>query len=303
LHPFSTEDASTAPTIKDNRHTAKEKVDPPSHLTDPLLILTEVAASPLSNLTNYINPNDQTGTTIHTNRINKNNNNNSNATPICNSPPYHPTQHPTTLADFLLFSKILDIGSNPQICLVTSNPITVPEHPTITARSETKWSILATLLEFGYKDMSTSKQKKCKRCCDLLFILWFYSHVICTYSNFCKWYQSYQQGKRDGNLEHMFTPKTYQKSPYTIDMIECKFPGFLHECYYYAASIKGTDAQLETILTFMYEYARIHFPSCPIHSTLTMTRHHFYKFFGTFNGKYHAPTTKPWLTDEKKKKG
>jgi hypothetical protein len=59
LQPFSTEDASTAPTIKDNMHTAKEKVDPPSHLTDPLLLLAEVAASPPSNSTNYINPNDQ----------------------------------------------------------------------------------------------------------------------------------------------------------------------------------------------------------------------------------------------------
>jgi hypothetical protein len=35
-------------------------------LTDPLLLLAEVAASPPSNLTNDINPNDQTGTTIHT---------------------------------------------------------------------------------------------------------------------------------------------------------------------------------------------------------------------------------------------
>jgi hypothetical protein len=59
LQPFSTEDASTAPTIKDNMYTAKEKVDPPSHLTDPLLLLAEVAASPPSNSTNYINPNDQ----------------------------------------------------------------------------------------------------------------------------------------------------------------------------------------------------------------------------------------------------
>jgi hypothetical protein len=85
--------------------------------------------------------------------------------------------------------------------------------------------------------------------------------------------------------------------------IECKFPGFLHECYRYVTSITGTDAQLESILTLMDEYAKVHFPSCPICSTLSMTRHHFYKFVGTFNGKYHAPTTKPWLTDEQKKKG
>jgi hypothetical protein len=98
----------------------------------------------------------------------------------------------------------------------------------------------------------------------------------------------------------MFTPKPHQKSPYTIE-IERKFPGFLHECYRYAASITGTDDQLETILTFMDEYARVHFPSCPIRSTLSMTRHHFYKFFGTFNGKYNTPTTKPRLTDKQKK--
>jgi hypothetical protein len=98
----------------------------------------------------------------------------------------------------------------------------------------------------------------------------------------------------------MFAPNTNQKSPYTIE-IERKFPGFLHECYRYAASITGTDAQLETILTFMDEYARVHFPSCPIRSTLSMTRHHFYKFFGIFNGKYNSPTTKPRLTDKQKK--
>jgi hypothetical protein len=92
-------------------------------------------------------------------------------------------------------------------------------------------------------------------------------------------------------------PKADRRSLY-ITSIEENHPGFLHECYRYATSITGTDAQLDSIIEFMQEYAKLHYSSCPTCGTLSLSHFHFYTFFKFFGGKYHKPTTKPQLSDE-----
>jgi hypothetical protein len=87
------------------------------------------------------------------------------------------------------------------------------------------------------------------------------------------------------------------KLPY-ITELEKQFPGFLHECYRYATSVAGSDAQLDTLIKIMKEYSKVEFTDCPIRGSFNMTKYYFYHFFNIFEGKFQSPTTKPHLTTE-----
>jgi hypothetical protein len=91
-----------------------------------------------------------------------------------------------------------------------------------------------------------------------------YHKDVCKYHTFCTWYRQYQDAKRNGTLESLFEcKKTNSRLPYT-QYLDLKFPGFLHECYWYSTSIAGNGANYETIIYLMNEYARSNFPKCPI---------------------------------------
>jgi midasin (ATPase involved in ribosome maturation) len=105
--------------------------------------------------------------------------------------------------------------------------------------------------------------------------------------------------QKNGTLETLFiNRKKNHKLPYTTKL-ESQFPGFLHETYKYATLIASTNAQLNTVLAFMEDYAKRNFPYCRICHSLSMSKHHFYKFFYGFKGKFHEPrTTKPQLNSD-----
>ncbi len=107
----------------------------------------------------------------------------------------------------------------------------------------------------------------------------------------------FEEAKRNGRLDEVFEEKRRcPRLPY-IDNLEYKFPGFVHECYRYATSTVGADAQLLTLLRIMEEYAKTTYPHCQIRKKLSLTRYHYRRFFHIFQGSYVSPTTKPMLND------
>jgi hypothetical protein len=174
---------------------------------------------------------------------------------------------------------------------------------TKTAKKSTKWAILITLLDLIYNRMCMNERKKAVEAVATYYLyVCGYTNVICSYENFRKWIQSYIESKKNGVLVEMFEESRGNHTLPYITRLEREFPGFLHECYRYSTSIAGSNAQLDTILELMQDYAKREFAHCPIRSILSMSRHHFYTFFNTFHGKYKAPTTKPRLTTENIKK-
>ncbi len=163
--PFPTEDTPVVSTIEyDPQNIQGRDVGSP-RLTDPLLILAEVAVSSPSNSMNF-----QTITT-----------NNNHVIPLA-QPSSKPTQHPTTSSEYIQFSQLLNIDSNPRICPISRDPIPIC---TDAVRNGSKWSILATMLEFEYKKMSTSEKKRIIHAVATYYSFYGgYSCVICSYSTF-----------------------------------------------------------------------------------------------------------------------
>jgi hypothetical protein len=136
--PFPTEDTTAVSTIEYDPRLQGGDVGSPC-LMDPLLILAEVAVSSPSNSMNCQTIQPMT---------------NNNITPS-SQPLSQPTRHPMTSGKYIEFSQLLNIDSNPQICPITSDIIPVS---TDAICSGSKWLILATMLEFEYKKMSTSEK-------------------------------------------------------------------------------------------------------------------------------------------------
>lgn len=254
---------------------------------DPLNLLADIAASfpktPPSFTPIQI---DQTTTTVPTTHTN-NNNPNPNLT------------HPITETDFFNILPHLNFDMKPRINPIDNTTIYMKHSSTKTARKSTKWSILITMLEFGYQKMTVKDRKKLiSAVATYHSYVSGYSTVICSYDSFRRWYKSYIDNKKNGMLEKMFeNPRGDYKLPY-ITEVEKQFPGFLHECYRYATSVAGSDAQLDTLIEIMKEYSKVEFPNCPIRGSLNMTKYYFYHFFNIFEGKFRSPTTKPRLTTE-----
>jgi hypothetical protein len=276
---------------------------------DPLNLLAEIAASSPnhSNTTNNNNDN-QDNTIIQYNNDDdiqhdpnipniQHNPNNPNIQPI--NPNIQPIilNHPIIDSDFINLLPQLNMTIQPRLHPISLKPITMKHSSTKTARKATRWAILMTLLDCGYNAMTTNKRKELVNAVATYYsYIEGYCDVICSFSTFRRWHQSYLDSRRNGELVKMFEEnRGAYKLPYTTEL-ERQFPGFLHECYRYSTSIAGSDAQLDTILVLMQEYAKSEFHHCPIRSCLSMSKFHFYTFFSIFNGKYQSPTTKPRLT-------
>ena len=83
-----------------------------------------------------------------------------------------------------------------------------------------------------------------------------------------------------------------------VEKINRTYPTLLHGLYRYAVQALGADETAQKLSEAMNVRSKDLFPDCPIRSKLTMTRHHFWKFFYTCGGKLKNPVTKPRLTPE-----
>jgi hypothetical protein len=204
---------------------------------------------------------------------------------------------PTLLHHFISIQPLLDFHLSPRINPCTQETITVASSST--PRTGTKWAILTTALELGYGVRLCLNEKK--RMVDA--IITYYSYIggyaskVAEFNTFKKWFGKFEEAKRNGRLDEVFEDKRRcPRLPY-IESLEYKFPGFVHECYRYATSTVGADAQLLTLLRIMEEYAKTTYPYCQIRRNLSLTRHHYRRFFRIFQGSYVSPTTKPMLND------
>jgi hypothetical protein len=288
-----------------NLSTIRKNHTDEGQVMDPLNLLAEIAAS-FPNRSNISNNNNN----INIDEYNNNNNNNSQHDNINVQHPFIPSivspprpitikTHPITKSDFLSILPLLNMNIRPRWHPIDNTEVPMKCNTAKTAKRATRLSILFTLLDCGYNMMDTNERKSIVHAVSTYFsYVGGYSILVCTYNTFRKWHSSYIESKRKGLLVEMFEDKRGDhKLPY-ITRLEREFPGFIHECYRYSTSICGSDAQLDTILDLMQEYAKTEFHYCNIRSQLSLSKHHFYTFFNLFKGKYQSPTTKPRLTTE-----
>ena len=206
------------------------------------------------------------------------------------------------ISAFVEMTESLDfsVRPRPDPRSLTNPPIEVNEKKkTITA--STKWAILVSTLELGYRKMSVKKKKILSQATiRYQSYLSGYSQPVRKPSTFLSWFQTYKIGTDKGVLEAIYQDRRgYCRQDKTyVGNLESLFPGFLHSCYRYATNVVGDDADNKTLAYYMNERAAIEFKHCEIRGKLKMTKHHFEVFFENFEGKIMEPTTKPHLTLE-----
>ena len=85
-----------------------------------------------------------------------------------------------------------------------------------------------------------------------------------------------------------------------IDAIDTLFPRFLHLLYRYGIQVLGSFAKTSSLIDVMNKKSAVLHPDCPIRRNLNITKHHFWNFFNSYNGRLVRYCTKPRLLEEKK---
>ena len=83
-----------------------------------------------------------------------------------------------------------------------------------------------------------------------------------------------------------------------IQMLNSKFPTFLHQIYCTATKRLGLTATTKSLCHYIKKIAKELYPTCPIWSILRMNKYFFWCFFYMHGGKLVQPITKPRLTPE-----
>ena len=218
-------------------------------------------------------------------------------------PPFTNQNHEITM--YVLKSNLLDFSLDPRPNLYSSDPNATIKlrKKGIRMNEQMKWQMLTIASDFGASFMN--KQQR-----DTLFVA-----IIKTQSYLCgfkrpamglkyfteHWFKYKTISRTDpSNLEHVFSSKVTRERVTYIDAIDTLFPRFLHLLYRYGINVLGSFAKTTSLVEVMNKKSAALHPECPIRRNLNLTKHHFWKFFNSYNGRVVRYCTKPRLTDEKK---
>lgn len=119
------------------------------------------------------------------------------------------------------------------------------------------------------------------------------------WSTVLRWWNDYERNERECNdILQTFIDKRKTKRKSYIESIQLQFPDFLHKLYRYASNHLNHNTNNYQIRHLMIVKAKRDFPTCPIRSTLKLSKYNFEQFFKLNGGKYRALCTKPRLTAE-----
>ena len=210
--------------------------------------------------------------------------------------------------DYIFSSYCLDFEMVPRPDFQTMGraALSIPLRPEKQLSKGMKWHMVVVAASHGYLDLPSPQKKKLAEAVTRRESYLAGYHKPPSAFTFHKWWQKYTN-QTTSNCSSIDPDRIFDscsgknRLPY-VTYIEQRFPKLLHSLYRYATKLLGVDATVPMLLSMMNSKARLDNPFCEVRSKMNLTKHHFWIFFNKHGGKVKAPTTRPTLTDDQKRK-
>ena len=186
---------------------------------------------------------------------------------------------------------------------LTQGPIEV--FPSRKQMSETmKWTMVAIACDYGATDMSYKNRLELfKAVIHIQSYLYGFKSPAMSLSYFLALWRKFKQcmNKDPTKLFDTYLSKVGHNRHSWVDKIMAEYPELLHKLYQYATKILTCSANTRSIIACMKRRSKVLYPDCPVCSSLSLTKYHFWEWFHKSGGILKRPTTKNRLTPQQRR--